>query len=181
MNSERRSRWVSGLLLGAWLLVVAWQVDEHHRVVEAAKSDLRSRSHEIANTVSAVIRAAQFRGTVVQDRLEPVLKLLVSSRTNAIVQSSELISVTLLNTNGDPVVSIGDTNLFSREILAGSEFWSSNYVTFVLPVEGDERDQQCHDHLAVVPPQFHQRPSPRRPGFSAPRTAPGRHCSARHQ
>ena len=150
MNPERRSRWASWLLLGAWLLVVAWQVDEHHRVVEAAKSDLRNRSHEIANTVSAVIRAAQFRGTVVQDRLEPVLKLLVAGRTNAIVQSSELISVTLLNTNGDPVVSIGDTNLFSRDLLAGSEFWSSNYVAFVLPVEGTS----VTNNATVILPSF---------------------------
>ncbi len=141
MNAERRRRWVGGLLLGAWLLVIAWQVDEHHRVVEVAKVDLRSRSQEIANTVSAVIRAASFRGAVVQDRLEPVLELLVKSRTNVIVKSSDLkssslLSVTLLNTNGDPVVSVGDTNLFSRELLAGNEFWSTNYVAFVLPVEG---------------------------------------------
>jgi signal transduction histidine kinase len=135
MNAERRSRWVSGLLLVAWLLVVGWQVAEHHSVVEAAKTDLRNRSHDIANTVSAVIRAASFRGAVVQDRIEPVLDVLVN-HTNALASSSDLISVTLLNTNGDPVVSVGRTNLFSRELPAGSELWSSNYVTFVQPVEG---------------------------------------------
>lgn len=137
MNPERRSPWAAGLLLGAWLLVVGWQTEEHQRVVESAKTDLRSQSHEIANTVSAVIRAARFRGVVVQDRLEPILDLLVKSHTNALVKASDLIYVTLLNTNGDPVVSVGETNLFSRELLAGSEeFWFSNYVAFVLPVEG---------------------------------------------
>ena len=136
MNPIRRSGWVAGLLLGAWLLVVGWQVQEHHSVVEAAKSDLRDRSHDIANTVSAVIRAARFRGTVVQDRIEPVLELLVKGRTNALVKASDLIFVTLLNTNDDPVVSVGNTNLFSRELLAQNEFWSSNYASFVLPVEG---------------------------------------------
>jgi hypothetical protein len=105
MKSDHRGKWVFGLLLGAWLLVTAWQIEEHHRVKEAAKTDLRYRSEEIANTVSAVIRAARFRGTVVQDRLEPVLRLLVTGRTNELVKSSGLISVTLLNTNGDPVVS----------------------------------------------------------------------------
>ena len=134
MNSEPRTRWAGALLLGVWLLVVGWQVQEHHRVVEAAKSDLRIRSREIANTVSAVIRAAQFRGTVVEERIKPVLDLLV--RTNAMGNSSKLMSVTLLNTNGDPVVWAGDTNLFSRDIPAGSEVWSNNYVAFVLPVEG---------------------------------------------
>ena len=137
MNPERPSPWAAGLLLGAWLLVVGWQTEEHLRVVESAKTDLRSQSHEIANTVSAVIRAARFRGVVVQDRLEPILDLLVKGRTNALVKASDLIYVTLLNTNGDPVVSVGDTNLFSRELLAGNEeFWFSNYVAFVLPVEG---------------------------------------------
>lgn len=143
MNRNQRGRWVAGLLLGAWLLVVAWQVSEHRRVVDAARYDLRSRSREIANTVSAVIRAAEFRGTVVQDKLDPVLNLLVNGRTNAIVGPSDLISVELLNTNGEAVVSKGDTNLFPRDILARSEsqgteleFWSSNYVAFVLPVEG---------------------------------------------
>jgi signal transduction histidine kinase len=135
MNAKRRSRWVSGLLLLAWLLVVGWQVEEHHSVVEAAKTDLRNHSHDIANTVSAMIRAASFRGAVVQDRIEPVLDIIVN-HTNALVNSSDLISVTLLNTNGDPVVSVGKTNLFSRELPTGSEFWSSNYVTFVQPVEG---------------------------------------------
>jgi signal transduction histidine kinase len=124
-----------GLLLGAWLLVLGWQAVEHQRVVDAAKLDLRNRSHDIANTVSAVIRAASFRGAVVQNRIEPVLDFLVN-HTNALVKSSDLISITLLNTNGDPVVSVGNTNLFSRELPAGSELWSSNSVTFVQPIEG---------------------------------------------
>jgi signal transduction histidine kinase len=123
---------MAGLLAGVWLLVVAWQVEEHHRVVEAAKSDLRSRSHEIAGTLSAVTRALQFRGAVFQNRLEPVLKELVNNRTNSV----KLLYVGLLNTNGEPIVAVGDTNLFSREILAESELWSDDAVTFVLPVEG---------------------------------------------
>jgi signal transduction histidine kinase len=154
MKSDHRGKWVFGLLLGAWLLVTAWQIEEHHRVKEAAKTDLRYRSEEIANTVSAVIRAARFRGTVVQDRLEPVLKLLVTGRTNELVKSSGLISVTLLNTNGDPVVSVGDTNLFSREILAESELWSDHYVTFVLPVEGASVSEGVTNNPTVVLPSF---------------------------
>jgi signal transduction histidine kinase len=133
--SQPRNLWVIGPLLAAWLLVIGWQGAEHQRIAEAAKLDLRNRSHEIANTVSAVIRAAQFRGTVVQDRIEPVLEFLV--RTNAHVRSGDrLIAVTLLNTNGEPVVSVPSTNLFARQLPAGSEFWGGNYVTFVLPVEG---------------------------------------------
>ncbi len=133
MKLNQRGKWVFGLLLGAWLLVVAWQIDEHHRVVEAAKSDLRSRSHEIAGTLSAVTRALQFRGAVFQDRLEPVLNELVNNRTNYIVK---LLYVGLLNTDDQPIVAVGNTNLFSRETLAGSELWSDDNATFVWPLEG---------------------------------------------
>ena len=73
MQPRRKSPLIYGLLLVFWALVVAWQVEEHGRVREDAKAQLRSRSGEIADTLSAVIRALRFRGTVVQDSLEPVL------------------------------------------------------------------------------------------------------------
>ena len=97
MNREQRGRWVAGLLLGAWVLVIAWQVTEHRRVVEAAKSDLRNRSREIAHTLSAVTRALRFRGAVFQERLEPVLNDLASVRPNALVRTSPLIAIALRN------------------------------------------------------------------------------------
>jgi signal transduction histidine kinase len=150
LQPRRNSTLIYGLLLGVWLLVVAWQIEEHVGIREAAKADLRNSSEEIANTVSAVIRASSFRGAVVQFRLEPVLKLLI--RTNALLKSSKLISITLLNTNGDPVVSVGNTNLFSRDILAGSEFWSDAYVSFVLPVEGASVSEGVTNNAIIVLP-----------------------------
>jgi len=166
-----RSGWATGLLLAAWLLVVGWQAQEHHSVVEAAKSDLRDRSHDIANTVSAVIRAARFRGTVVQDRIEPVLELLVKNRTNALVKASDLIFVTLLNTNEDPVVSVGNTNLFSRELLTRNEFWSSNFASFVLPVEGASLTNNNTTVVLPSPRDFTNAP-PRDQGEFSPRHEP---------
>jgi signal transduction histidine kinase len=136
MELNRRRHFVIGLLAGAWLLVAVWQVEEHLRVVEAARSDLRGSSHEIASTLSAVTRALQFRGTIGEERLDPVLNELVKVRTNALVKSSGLLAVGLLNTDGDPVVTAGDTNLLSHETLTEGERWSDGYVTFVLPVEG---------------------------------------------
>ena len=136
MNPDQRSGWATGLMLGAWLLVVGWQVQEHRRVVEAAQLDLRSRSHEIAGTLSAVTRAFQFRGAIFQENLERVLSELVSNRTASVVK---LMYVGLLNTNGEPVVAVGDTNLLSHEAhetLAASEIWSADHVTFVLRIEG---------------------------------------------
>jgi signal transduction histidine kinase len=136
MELKRSSKLVYGLLLGAWLLVVGWQVEEHFRVVEAGKSDLRNRSHEIANTLSAVTRALRFRGTIFQERLEPVLNELVTSRTNAIFNSGGLLSVGLLNPEGEPVVAAGDTNLLAGVNVAEREHWAGGAVIFVLPIEG---------------------------------------------
>ncbi len=151
MELKRRHKLAAGLLAGAWLLVVGWQVEEHFLVVKAAKSDLRNRSHEIANTLSAVTRALRFRGALFQDRLEPVLSELVSNRTSVLVK---LRYVGLLNTDGDPVVAVGDTNLFSREIAAESEHWSDSTVIFVQNVEGATVSPEglTNNATVVIPP-----------------------------
>ena len=157
MNTERRIAWATGFLLGVWLLVVGWQAEEHHRVVEAAKLDLRSRSHEIAGTLSAVTRAFRFHGTIFQENLEFVLSDLVSNRTSAV----KLMYVGLLNTNGETVVAVGDTNLLSHETLAGSEIWSADHVTLVLPIEGASVNPEGETNNATV-----VLPGPPRRGFS---------------
>ena len=133
---RRHSSFVQTLLLAAWLLVIVWQITEHRRVVDAAKADLRNRSHEIARTLNAVTRAVRFRGALFQDRLDPVLNELASIRTNALVSASQLLAVGLLNNEGDTVAAAGQTNLISRESAGEGERWSEDNVVFVLPVEG---------------------------------------------
>jgi signal transduction histidine kinase len=152
MKPDQRARWVAGLLLGAWLVVVTWQAYEHHRVVAAAQSDLRHRSHEIANILSAVTHALRFRGAVLlQERLDPILYELVHT-TN---ENSQLVAVSLLNTDGDPVVAVGDTNLLSHEVLAERERWSDYYVTFVMTVEGASVNAEgVTNNPTVVLPSF---------------------------
>ena len=155
MEPKRHSNFVHVLLLGAWLLVVAWQLEEHQRVVEVVRSGLRSRTHEIASTLGAVTRALRFRGAILQERLEPVLNELVSERPNEVFKSSDILAVGLLNTEGDPVVAAGKTNLLTREILAESERWSENYVVFVLPIEGPSVSSEgVTNNLTVVLPSF---------------------------
>jgi len=151
MKPDQHSHWVFWLLLGAWLLVVGWQIEEHHRVVAAAQSDLRSRSREIANTLSAVTRALQFRGAVLQNRLEPVLKELVDDRTNSVVK---LFYLGLLNTDGHSIVAYGDTNLYSQEVVTGNELWSDNHVTFVWPLAGASVGPEgvTNHAMVVLPP-----------------------------
>jgi signal transduction histidine kinase len=155
MQPRRNSLLIYGLLLGVWVVVVAWQVEEHVRVVESAQSDLRNRSHEIASTLSAVTRALRFRGAIFQERLEPVLNELVSNRTNAIVNPNGLLAVGLLNTEGEPVVTAGSSNLLSREILAEPEHWSADYVTFALPIAGASVNSEVgtnNSATVVIPP-----------------------------
>ena len=157
MELKRQSTTVYGLLAGVWLVVAGWQCQEHFRVAETAKSDLRNRSREIASTLSAVTRALRFRGAIFQERLEPVLNELVSNRTNAIVSSSGLMAVSLLNTEGNPMVTAGDTNLLSREISAEREHWSDACVTFVLPLAGASvGSDNASNATTVVLPPFHE-------------------------
>ena len=96
-----------GVLLGVWLLIVAWQVEEHVRFKNFEKTALRNRSKSIASTLGASIRGLQFRGAVFGDRLQPVLNELVSARTNEVGLSGEVVGVGLLNAAGDVVASAG--------------------------------------------------------------------------
>jgi signal transduction histidine kinase len=140
MELKRRSTLIYGLLIGVWVLVVAWQIEEHSRVQEAARRTLRSRAAEIGNDLSAVIRALSFRGRqVLQQRLEPVLDELVNGRTNELGNSSGLISIALLNTTGEQIAAAGDTNRIPGEVFsegAQREYWTNDCVTFVNPIEG---------------------------------------------
>jgi signal transduction histidine kinase len=155
MELKRSHKLAAGLLAAAWLIVVGWQVQEHHRVVEAARSGLRNSAHEIASTLSAVTSALRFRGAIFQERLEPVLDELVKKRTNALVPSSGLLAVGILNTAGDPVVSAGDTNLLAHEMTVEGESWLGDHVVFVLPVEGANVNPEGATNSTFVIPPFH--------------------------
>jgi signal transduction histidine kinase len=134
MDIKRRSLLVYGLLVAVWALVITWQIEEHVRFQEAAKADLSNRAKDIANTVSACIRGMRgFRGTVTQERLEPVLNELIYGRTNEVVKSSELLFIALLNAAGEPVAQAGrapDSTHLER-----GERWGQRTVIFVNPVD----------------------------------------------
>ncbi len=153
MTLKRGNTWVYGLLLGVWLLVVAWQVEEHARIEAAAKNDLRNRSWEIADTLSAEVRALSIREVVFQNRLQPVLNELVS-RTNQYTPSTGVISIALLNTAGEPLVTAGNTNLIPADVLSEGEHWTSQDVTFVNPVWGASINTENTSNAPVVLPFF---------------------------
>jgi signal transduction histidine kinase len=136
MELTRRNFLVYGLLVCVWLLVAGWQVEEHHRFKNVAKTDLRNRSKDIANTLSALIRGLRFRGTVFPERLETVLNELVNGRTNELVKSSELLSIALLNAAGEPIAQAGrPLDLAQAELVQSGERWGVRSVTLVNPVD----------------------------------------------
>ena len=137
MELKRRNMWVYGLLLGVWALVVAWQFEEHAKIDESAKTDLRRSARAIANTLGAVVRGLQFRGAVFRDRLEPVLGELVTGYTNETVKSSAVISIALLNAAGESVASAGrPIDLEQKDLLQEGEHWGARSMTGVYSVEG---------------------------------------------
>ncbi|MGO8764197.1 MAG: sensor histidine kinase [Limisphaerales bacterium] len=152
MELNRRNSWVYGILLGVWLLVVGWQVEEHARVEEAARNDLRNRSVEIADTLGAEVRALSFRETLFEDRLQPVLQELV--RTNQFAASTGVAAIALLNTAGETLVAAGNTNLIPAGILSEGELWTDTGVTFVDPVWGASFTSETSTNPVVVLPHF---------------------------
>lgn len=151
MDISRRSTLIYGLLAAVWVLVLGWQIEEHVRIKEAAKTELRGSAGVIANFLSATIRGQRFRGAIVQDRLEPVLDLLVNGHTNELSRPSELIGITLLNSSGDAVLSVGDTN-FPQPTASQAEYWGPNAVTFVNPVYGVSLNEGATNNSTVVLP-----------------------------
>jgi signal transduction histidine kinase len=153
---KSRSKMVYGLLLVTWCLVVAWQCEEHGRVVKTAKADLRNRSREISSTLSAVIRAMRFRGGIVQDRLEPVLVELVNQHTNAFNNSRGPLAIILLNTSDVPLVATGETNLMAGDSLGEGERWTPDTVTFVNPMVGASLGEEGETNKVILFPGFRE-------------------------
>jgi signal transduction histidine kinase len=136
MDLKKRSWLIYGLLAAFWALVIAWQVEEHVRFRDNQKIALRKRSRSIANTLGAVIRGSQFRGTTFRNRLQPVLDDLVSG-TNEFAPAGELVSVALLNTNNEALASAGrPIDPEQKDIIQEGERWGARTVTFVYPIQG---------------------------------------------
>src|ERR1041385_3409496 len=136
MDLSRRSFVVYAFLGTLWLLVAVWQVEEHFRFKNFAKTALRNRSKTIASTLGASIRGMQFRGTVPADRLQPVLNEMVNGPTNDLGWSAEIAAVVLLNNEGKRVAYAGRTpELEQRDIPQEPEHWGERMVTFVYPIQ----------------------------------------------
>jgi two-component system sensor histidine kinase HydH len=134
MDMRRRSLLVYGLLAAVWVLVLGWQAEEHLRVRSVAKADLRNRSKDIANTVSAIIRGMTFRGAIPEDRLGTVFGELVEGHTNDVVKSSDLLSIVLLSPTTN-LVNVGrKIDLQREDLVQDGEHWGQTMVVFVNPI-----------------------------------------------
>jgi len=126
---RKRTPLVCGLLLAMWAMVVVWQVWEHQRVHESARTALINRSRDIATTLSLVIRSQRrFGGIISQEHLESALKELA--------KTGELVSVALLNASGEVVASAGNPiDLDKTRTIQQGERWDEDSVTLVNPVD----------------------------------------------
>lgn len=136
MELNRRTFVVYVLLAFAWLVVAAWQLQEHVRVEKYARSALLSRSKDIADTLGSFIRGLEFRGAVLGNRLQPVLEELISDNSGDRSRSGELLSVAVLNALGEPIASAGRLSAYPHPDLQDGERWGPVSLVIAYPIEG---------------------------------------------
>ena len=131
MQPQRHGVVIFSLLLGVWALVVIWQMEEHARVRNEARTALVNRAKDISSTLGIVLRSQRrFGGVVSKERLEASLTELVKQ------ESVELKGIALLNAAGDMVASAGDeTDFQTRGNADDTELWGAQTVTLVNPVD----------------------------------------------
>ena len=97
---NKRSRWVYGVLLAVWAILLVWQVGEHYRVKQAARAGLINRAKDISTTCSIVMRSQRrFGGVISKERLE--------SAMNALIRQGDVNAIAVLNAAGEVVASAG--------------------------------------------------------------------------
>ena len=123
----RRSWFVYGMLLAIWIILIGWQAAEHARVQRTARTALRHRAEDISNTMALTMRSrGQFAS---KERLENWL--------HELVKQGEVLSVKLLNVEGEEVAAAGAPIAWPKEELARGEYWDKKAQTLTLlnPVE----------------------------------------------
>ncbi len=145
-----RTKLVYALLATVWLVILAWQVAEHHRVKRASQAVLRNRSKDITSTLSLVIRSQRGRGgPLFQERVESALKELV--------QSGEVSSIALLNAQSEVIVAAGEPiNSEIKHIVQAVEKWEPTRVLIGNLVDlgaSVTREGETNAPTIVLPPR----------------------------
>jgi len=125
MELKSRNGLVYALLFVVWALVVAWQVEEHLCVREAARTALANRARDISTTLGIVLRSQRhFGGVISRERLE--------SSMNELVKPGELTGLKLLNAAGDTVAVAGTLPDLPPNSAAGpAEHWDEQNLTLM--------------------------------------------------
>ena len=95
----RRTWAVYGMLAAIWAMLIGWQTAEHVRARQLFQNMVVERGRSISTTCGLLMRARSFFGVVSRERLEAAL--------NELVNTNELRSVQLLNSDGEAVASAG--------------------------------------------------------------------------
>jgi signal transduction histidine kinase len=115
---------ISIVLIGCGLAVCAWQVQEHVRFERTAREALIKRGRDITSTLGVILRSQRRFGLVAKERIEPALQNLV--------QSEELVSISILSVTGEPLASAGRPfDLTPSEMEAGGARWGQHTLTIM--------------------------------------------------
>src|SRR5208337_2672564 len=131
MELKSRNALIYVLLLGVWVLVIAWLTAEHLRVREVTRAALVNRAKDISTTLGIVLRSQRrFGGVVSKERLEASLAELVRQ------DKAELNGIALLNAAGSMVASNGTGfDLLTPGSAGTTEHWDAQTVTLINPVD----------------------------------------------
>ena len=158
------------VLLAVWGLVVVWQVLEHRRVRDSARTTLIDRSEDISTTLGLVIRSQRRGGGLIsQERMEATL--------NALLKFGELKSVALLNAAGNVVISVGaPLDPDATGVFQSGERWDKATVTLVNLIDlgaGVAREGETNRPTIILPPRDTNSPSGPPEGRERERVRPG--------
>jgi signal transduction histidine kinase len=116
------------MLMAIWAMLIAWQVAEHMQARQAFQNMIVDRGRSITTTCGLLMRGSRYFGVVSRERLEAAL--------NQLVDTNELRSVALLNTNGETVASAGvPFEMPPRNELEGGVLWGDSTVIMENPVD----------------------------------------------
>lgn len=143
-----RARRVYWILAAVWLAFTVWQVLEHRRVKQAARTTFVSRARDITSTLGVVVRSMRrFGGIVFQERLQEAIADLI--------KPGEVESVALLNAKNEVVLLAGrplDPDLLSTNV--ASVNWRADSLMLFNPIDlfGTNNFEEMAGSRAVLIP-----------------------------
>ena len=124
MTTSKRTRWVYGVLMAVWALIMIWQGLEHRRVQADARVALIHRAKDISTTLGVVLRSQRHWGVISKNRLETALRELI--------RPEELAAVAMLSAAGDVVASAGAPIDFEMKgLVPTGVHWDRDTVTLM--------------------------------------------------